>query len=72
MQIIPFVNSVDFKAGQILDATIYNSNVTDCIIVFGEDGGTTVLFPGEYLLVQPKYTFFGRLKSFIYKLGIGF
>ena len=46
MQIIPFIDSVDFKAGQILDATIYNSNVTDCIIVFGEDGGTTVLFPG--------------------------
>lgn len=70
MQIIPFVNSEYFKAGQILDATIYNSNVTDCIIVFGEDGGTTVLFPGEYLLVQPKYTFYGRLKSLIYKLGI--
>ena len=44
MQIIPFVNSEYFKAGQILDATIYNNNVTDCIIVFGEEGGTTVLF----------------------------
>jgi len=70
MQVIPFVNSEYFTAGQLLDATVYNSNVIDCVLVFGDGGGEVVLFPGEYLLVRPTYSFFGRLKAFVYKLGI--